>query len=247
MTRYAKSLIIILWKCWFLLLTTIFVLTIGVFWTLPFALSDRTFPLAFKGIRLWAILIFYGSGFRLKVERYEKLDPNQPYIFIANHTSIMDIMVMGVLHKHHPIVFVGKEELAKLPIFGFIYRKICITVDRSNEKSRMRVFKLARGKIQMGRSIVIFPEGGIPEDRSIILAPLKDGAISIAITTDVPIVVYSFKGLKEMFPWSWTEGYPGTVRVKMLDIIPTKELTLRDKDKVKELCYQLIYNDLIEG
>lgn len=99
----------------------------------------------------------------------------------------------------------------------------------------------------MGRSIVIFPEGGIPEDRSIILAPLKDGAISIAITTDVPIVVYSFKGLKEMFPWSWTEGYPGTVRVKMLGIIPTKELTLRDKDKVKELCYQLIYNDLIEG
>lgn len=240
-----RKILTILWKCWFILLTSVLVITIGIFWTFPFALSNKTFPLAYKGIRLWAILIFYGSGFRLNLARNLPLDKDQPYIFISNHTSVLDIMVMALIHKHHPIVFVGKEELARLPIFGPIYRRICITVNRSDTKSRTRVFKLAKEKINSGQSIVIYPEGGIPQDESIILQRFKDGAFTIAISTRVPIVVYSFKGIKEMFPWSWTRGRPGTAKVTLLDIIPTEHLSLRVKDDVKDICYQMIYNDLI--
>lgn len=240
-----KKILILLWKCWFIILTTFLVLTIGVFWTFPFALTNKTFPIAYKGIRLWAILIFYGSGFCFEISPNRTLDKSQPYIFISNHTSVLDIMLMAIIHKHHPIVFVGKEELARLPIFGPIYRRICITVDRSSTKSRMRVFKLAKQKINSGQSIVIYPEGGIPHDERITLQRFKDGAFTIAIATGAPIVVYSFKGMKEMFPWSWTRGYPGRAKVNLIDIIPTENLSLRDKDKIKEICYQKIHNDLI--
>jgi len=240
-----KKILTILWKCWFILLTSVLVIIIGIFWTFPFALSNKTFPLAYKGIRLWSILIFYGTGFRLDLNRVQTLDRNQPYIFISNHASILDIMIMALIHKHHPIVFVGKEELARLPIFGPIYRRICITVNRSDTKSRTRVFKLAKEKISSGQSIVIYPEGGIPHDDSISLQRFKDGAFTIAISTRVPIVVYCFKGVKEMFPWSWTKGYPGTAKVKLIDIIPTENLSLRDKDKIKEICYKKIYDDLV--
>ena len=235
----------LLWKIWFLILSTLLIITIGVFWTFPLALSPKTFPLAYKGIRLWAILIFYGLGFRLELNKNQDLEKNQPYIFISNHTSILDIMLMAILHKNHPIVFVGKDELAKLPIFGPIYRKICITVDRSDTKSRTRVFKLAKERISQGSSIVIFPEGGIPDDESIILEDFLEGAFMIAISTKVPIVIYSIKGVKEMFPWSWTRGYPGKVCVNLIDIIPTEHLSLRDKSEVKEKSYKLIYDDLI--
>ena len=227
-------------------MTTLLVLTIGVFWTFPLALSSKTFPLAYRGTRLWAILIFYGTGFRYDLIQNLKLDKNQSYIFISNHTSILDIMLMAIIHKNHPIVFVGKAELAKLPIFGAIYKKICIVVDRADTRSRTRVFKLAKEKINQGNSIVIFPEGGIPDDKNIVLDRFKDGPFSIAIATQIPIVVYSIKGLKEMFPWSWADGHPGKVRVKLLDIIPTENLSLHEKSEIKQNSYQRIYDDLVK-
>ncbi len=240
-----RKAIVVLWKFWFIFLTTLLVLTIGVFWTFPLALSSKTFPLAYKGIRLWAILIFYGTGFRYELIQNLKLEKKQSYIFISNHTSILDVMLMAIIHKH-PIVFVGKAELAKLPIFGPIYKRICIVVDRSDTRSRTRVFKLAKERINQGNSIVIFPEGGIPDDKNIILDRFKDGPFSIAIATQLPIVVYSIKGLKEMFPWSWTRGYPGKVRVKLIDIITTENLSLHEKDEIKQKSYQKIYDDLVE-
>lgn len=242
--KMLKIFLTYLWKFWFYLLTSILVILIGLFWTFPLALSNKTFPLAYKGIRLWAILSFYGAGFRLKFEKNHTLRKNQPYIFISNHTSLIDVLVMAIIHPHHPIVFVGKAELEKLPIFGTIYRKICISVNRNDNTSKSRVFRLAKQKIALGNSIVIFPEGGIPDDRSIILDHFKDGAISIAIASKVPIAVYSIKGLKEMFPWSISGGYPGKVVVKLLDVIPTEKLSLRDKDSLKDSIYQSIYQDL---
>lgn len=242
-----RKFVSILWKSWFLFLTSFFVLTIGVFWTFPLSLSSKTFPLAYKGIRLWALLIFYGSGFRLDYSQQGKLDPEASYMFISNHTSVLDIMVMAIIHPQHPIVFVGKEELAKIPIFGTIYRRICIMVNRSDARSKTRVVKLAKERIKEGNSIVIFPEGGVSDDRNKVLDPFKDGAFTISILTDLPIAVYAIKGLNEMFPFSWTEGYPGKVKVELLDIIHTKELSLKDKDGIKEICHQKIFQELIKG
>lgn len=239
-----RKIISVLWKCWFIFLLAFFVLTIGVFWTYPFSFSRKTFPLAYKGIRLWAILVFYGSGFRLDLERNLTLNPGRSYMFISNHTSVLDIMVMAIVHKNHPIVFVGKEELAKIPIFGTIYKRICIVVNRSDSKSKTRVFKLSKEKIEFGNSIVIFPEGGVVDDTEPILEKFKDGAFTISIVTDLPVAVYAIKGLKEMFPFSWLKGYPGTVRVKLLDIIETKELSLKNKDELKDICYWKIFNEL---
>lgn len=245
--KAAKSLLIYLWKLWFYLLTSILVILIGFFWTFPLALSPKTYPLAAKGIRLWAILSFYGAGFRLNFEKNQSLPPRQPHIFISNHTSLLDIVIMSMIHPHHPIVFVGKAELEKIPLFGTIYRQICISVDRDNARSKSNVFRVAKQKISQGKSIVIFPEGGIPENTQIVLDEFKDGALSIAIASKVPIVIYSIKGLKEMFPWSFKGGFPGRVNVKLLEIIPTENLSLRDKDALKEKTFQLIYQDLIQS
>lgn len=222
-------------------LTSFLVIVIGVFWVYPLSFHPKTFPYAYKGIRLWAILVFYGSGFRLKIKRNRNLNPAQSYLFISNHTSVLDIMVMAIIHPHHPIVFVGKQELAKLPIFGTIYKNICILVDRKDTKSKMRVFKRAIEKIKLGNSIVIFPEGGVPDDTSIELDKFKDGAFTIGIATQLPIAVYTFKGLKEMFPFVFAKGYPGVVEVELLEILETKSLSLRQKDQIKEEAYNIMW------
>jgi 1-acyl-sn-glycerol-3-phosphate acyltransferase len=240
-----KKTCVVLWKIWVVFLAALFALFIGVFWAFPLAFSNKSFPLAYKGMRVWAMLVFYGSGFRLEVENKPKQGINQPSIISSNHYSPFDILVMLILHKQHPIVFVGKEELVKIPIIGKFYQKVSITVDRSSLKSRGHVFKSAKEKIKLGNSIVIFPEGGISDDRSLVLQRFKDGAFAIAISAKVPLVLYSIKGLKEMFPESWTEGYPGKVKVKLVDVIPTENLSLADKENLKQGCYEKLYNDLI--
>lgn len=143
--------------------------------------------------------------------------------------------------KNHPIVFVGKAELLKVPIFRHIYKRVGIPVDRSNMRSRANVYPLAKEKLNNGLSIFIFPEGGVSDDTSIILDDFKDGAFSIAKETNTPIAVYSIKGLKTMFPFDYFKGYPGKVEVKLIEIVDPNSM---EKSDLKLHCYNLIDKDL---
>lgn len=240
-----KKILVVLWKVWLVVLSSVLVLIIGVFWTFPLALSSKTFPLAYKGIRLWALLSFYGSGFRLESQGSTQLNKDQTYLFIANHSSMIDILILAILHPNHPLVFVGKEELARIPIFGKIYRQICITVDRKSARSKAHVFGSAKQKISQGNSLVIFPEGGIADDQTPVLHPFKDGAFTIGIATQTPIAVYALKGPKEMFPEAWTKGYPGKVIAELVEVIPTENLSLADKNALKNHCFHQLETALM--
>ncbi|MBP2618716.1 1-acyl-sn-glycerol-3-phosphate acyltransferase [Chryseobacterium jejuense] len=188
--------------------------------------------------------MFYGMGFRydlIKLSEQEK-DKTKEYVFISNHTSIMDIMLTCILFPHHPICFVGKKELVKIPIFGTIYQRICVMVDRTSAKSRADVYRRCAEKMEEGNSIAIFPEGGVPDDTSIILDDFKDGAFMLSSKHNSPIAVYTFIGLKEMFPFDSSKGYPGRVKVYFNGIIePT------DSPKtLKSEAYQVIKKTLME-
>ena len=165
-------------------------------------------------------------------------------MLIANHTSMTDIMLMLVVVKNNPFVFVGKKELAKIPIFGFFYKRVCILVDRSSSKSRYKVFELAQQRLHQGLSICIFPEGGVPDDESIILDEFKDGAFRLAIEHQIPIVPMSFIDNKKRFSFTFFSGKPGRLRVMVHPFITTKGLTLEDKNHIKEQAGNIILKDL---
>ena len=116
---------------------------------IPFLLiltaKEEYYPTFWKLVRVWAKILIYGMGFRLKVQRDEIISPNKSYMFCPNHASLMDPFVLIALSKN-PIVFVGKQEFVKIPIFGFFYKKVVIMVDRSNPKSRKRVYEIAKQK-----------------------------------------------------------------------------------------------------
>ncbi|WP_442905761.1 lysophospholipid acyltransferase family protein, partial [Kaistella sp.] len=149
----------------------------------------------------------------------KKIDRNTQYVFISNHTSIMDVMLPCILMPHHPLCYVGKKELVKIPIFGIIYKRICVMVDRSSAKSRADVYRRCAERMEEGDSIVIFPEGGVPDDTSVILDSFKDGAFTLASKHQSPLLVFTFVGLKEMFPFDASKGYPGKLKVYLADIM----------------------------
>ena len=192
------------------------------------SIRKEHYKYAYFFIRIWCFGMFYGMGFRytLKNLTVKKIDKNKQYVFIANHTSIMDVMLPCILMPDHPLVFVGKKELVKIPIFGTIYKRICVMVDRNSPKSRADVYRRCAERMEEGDSIVLFPEGGVSEDESIILDSFKDGAFQLATTHQKSILVFTFVGLKRMFPFNNAKGHPGRVQVYFNDILePTRSVT----------------------
>lgn len=165
------------------------------------------------------------------------------YMFVANHTSIIDIMMMLAVIDH-PFIFVGKKELTKIPLFGFFYKRTCIVVDRGNQQSRLRVFKEAQRRLNQGNSICIFPEGGVPNDKTKELVAFKDGAFRLAIDHHIPIVPITFHDNKKRFSYTFFSGKPGIMRAKVHEMVPTTNKNQEEKRTLKKEVYETILNEL---
>jgi 1-acyl-sn-glycerol-3-phosphate acyltransferase len=208
-----------------------------------FSSSERLYPKYFVCARIWASCILYGMGFYPEIKRKQQLDPKQNYMLVANHSSMIDIMMMLVIIKK-PFIFVGKRELAKIPIFGFFYRKTNITVDRNCAKSKQDVVTEARRRLDMGMSICIFPEGGVPEDRSLVLDTFKDGAFRLAIAHHIPIVPITFYDNKKRFSYKFVSGAPGKLRVKIHKFVSTEVMQPGDRRDLRNQTRQVIFDEL---
>lgn len=136
-----------------------------------------------------------------KIVREQRMVRGKSYMLVANHTSMLDIMLMLVISRN-PFVFVGKKELESIPIFGFFYKRVCIMVDRENVRSRTRVYRRAQRRLDQGLSICIFPEGGVPEE-DIVLDKFKDGAFKMAIAHKIPVVPMTFLDNKKRFSFTF--------------------------------------------
>jgi len=242
--KFLKYPLTLLYRIWFYILVLVPIIVLFPF-ILATILSEKTYPLFFKIARLWSKIILIGMGFNYSIEGDEVFEDGKSYMLVANHTSMTDIMLMLIAVKNHPFVFVGKKELAKIPLFGFIYKRVCILVDRSNSKSRYQVFERAQKRIHQALSICIFPEGGVPEEH-IVLDEFKDGAFRIALEHGLPIVPMVFFDNKKRFSYTFFSGCPGKMRAKIYPIIETKGKTLEDKNALKQQVREIILQPLLE-
>ena len=207
-------------------------------------LTESGYPYFFKMARIWAKFILFGMGFQYKVDKSQDMEYRKSYMIVANHTSMADIMLMLALTKN-PFVFVGKKELSKIPLFGFFYKRSCILVDRNSSKSKMEVFNLAQKRINQGLSICIFPEGGVPDDESVLLDTFKDGAFRLAIEHQIPIAPITFGDNKKRFSYTFFSGSPGIMRVKMHAHVRTSGKKSADRKEIREEVREIIYTQLV--
>ncbi|WP_185851685.1 lysophospholipid acyltransferase family protein [Blattabacterium cuenoti] len=242
--KIIQILLILLWRSWFFIIN-IFLIPLWAGASIPFLFKEKYYPIAYWFHQMWARSNLFLMGFWYVLEKDEEvLDKNKQYVIISNHTSIMDIMLIYSLMRKHPLVFVGKAELAKLPFFGFVYKKSNILIDRNSLSSCIKVFKKIQEKVDSGKSVCIFPEGGVPKP-SIFLGRFKSGAFFIAIKKKISIIPFTIADIKTKFPsFSFTKGSPGKIRVKQHFSISTKNLSLKDRNLLREKCFNLIKNQL---
>ncbi|NND16188.1 MAG: 1-acyl-sn-glycerol-3-phosphate acyltransferase [Eudoraea sp.] len=244
MLTWVQKLGQLLFRVWFYILVTLPILLFLPFLILA-TLSEKTYAQFFWLARnLWATTILYGMGCFPKFKREEKLERGKSYMLVANHTSMLDIMLMLRTSKN-PFVFVGKKELKKIPLFGFFYKRVCILVDRESSRSRTAVYRRAQKRLNQGLSICIFPEGGVP-DESVILDQFKDGAFKMAIAHEIPVVPITFLDNKKRFPFRFFSGSPGLMRVKVHRFLETQKLKEADKVALREQARNLILRELIK-
>lgn len=240
--RLVKKIFIALWRVWFYFLMLVVILILSPLLIISI-LKETWYGMFFRLAQIWARVIMLGMFLRPIVTREENFVRRKGYMLVSNHTSMLDILLMLHLAKS-PFVFVGKAELAKIPLFGFFYKRTCILVDRGNARSRKGVFDQAQRRLSQGFSICIFPEGGVPDDTSIVLDKFKDGAFRLAIDHKIPIVPMTFYDNKQRFPYSFFKGSPGKMRAKVHCFIPTSNLTQEDKPILRENTRNVILDEL---
>ncbi len=135
---------------------------------------------------LWAWCFLKMAFIPVKKEWRFDLDREQQYIICANHFSYLDIPILGLYPL--PFKFVGKSSLAKIPVFGYMYHTLHITVNRSSYRSRARSLEKAREAIRDGFNLGFFPEGGIRLSKYPEMVEFKDGAFKVAAENNIPIV-----------------------------------------------------------
>jgi 1-acyl-sn-glycerol-3-phosphate acyltransferase len=237
-----KKVLLVLWRGWFYFLAAIPVIVLFIPLAF-FVLLPNGYRYVFWIARnVWAPFVLLGMGFWVKKANAFP-EEGKSFMLIANHTSYIDVMVILRLRKT-PFVFVGKKELVNIPIFGFLYKRAAIMVDRSSSKSRFGVYGRAQKVIAKGYSVCIFPETDYI-DESIVLNPFKQGAFKLAIEHELPILPMAFLDCKRKFPWHTSHGFPGDLRAKALEIIPTSNLKETDIPNLQEKAYQIIKISLL--
>jgi len=171
-------------------------------------------------------------------------DKNKQYIFCPNHFSYLDIATMGL----NPVnaIFVGKNDMESIPMFGYMYRNLHITVNRSSLKSRMNTIIRSLRAIDEGKSLMIFPEGGIVTNNPPHLVKFKDGAFRVAIEKQIPIVPVTIP-----FNWIILPDHPspllkrGLMKVIFHEPIETSGYTMDGIDELREKVFTIINQELI--
>ena len=243
-----RLLVLFIWRIWFYILTTIPVILLFPFLAIS-AIHPKGYNFVFWGARyIWSPFVLFFSGFKTKVSFEEELPVGESFILVANHTSYIDPFVMFKISKN-PFVFVGKKELLKIPIFGFVYKRAAVMVDRSSKKSRWGVYERVDNKLSLGYSICIFPEIKYTDD-TIFLNEFKRGAFKIAIDHQIPIIPMCFLDCKRKFPWYPRFGYPGQLRVRTFKkMYPPKDINkLNDfKQDVWEIIFEGLKQDPLKS
>jgi 1-acyl-sn-glycerol-3-phosphate acyltransferase len=155
--------------------------------------------------------------------------------------SILDIPTIPLIDKN--IAYVGKSELRKIPLFGYVFKIFHIPVDRQNYRSRYNTIIRSKEELDNGKNLAIFPEGGIITTSPPEMVRFKDGPFRIAIEKQVPIVPVTI-------PFNWIilpdnkklrlNKRNHKLRIIVHQPIPTNGMTLDDLADLKKTTFNLI-------
>jgi 1-acyl-sn-glycerol-3-phosphate acyltransferase len=194
--------------------------------------------------KIWADIWYFVLGIRHENIFESPYDPSRNYIFLFNHISYMDIPTLFKAIRKQPFRVLGKEEIKKIPVFGFIYSRGAVMVDRGDTIRRAKSVRALKSLLKHHISIGIFPEGTFNETGKA-LKSFYDGAFRIAIETQTPIKPVLFLDNYEILNNRELLGLKhGRSRAVFLEEISPEGFTLKQISHFKQKVYTIMENKL---
>ncbi len=202
------------------------------FWSVVFSFFPDADNKIHKVANLWAKILLLICNIKIKVIGKENLLHGKPQIFMANHQSDFDILIVlaGI-----PIQFrwIAKKELFSIPLFGAAMKSAgYIEIDRHNREKAQQSIDEAALRIRKGKSIIAFPESTRNRDGEI--DDFKLEVFHLAIKSGVPIVPVSIIGSGRIMPKRSVRIKPGQIKLVIGESIDVKIFDVENLDKLTE-------------
>ena len=178
---------------------------------------------AYALVRLWCRLFHLTCRTRFTVRGLERVPREGSYVVVSNHSSHLDGPTL-ILALPHPIFFVIKRELARVPIWGQAVVKLgFIAIDRTDPATAHEQLRAAVDAIRSGRHVLVFPEGTRSPGGH--LLPFKKGGFHLAVDAQVPILPVAVNRSRQLLPKGRSVVRPGVIEVEVGEPIPTAGLS----------------------
>lgn len=195
-----------------------------------------------KIANLWARMLLWLASTRVEVIGKEHVLMDKPQIFMANHQSDIDILIV-LAHIPGQFRWIAKKELFKIPVFGKAMKNAgYIEIDRQNHEKALKSLDEAAEKIREGKSVVTFPEGTRSKDGTI--RPFKQGMFHLAIQARVPIIPISIIGAHEIMPKRTLAVRPGRVTMVIDRPVEVSGYTIETRGELIERVRNIIIRNI---
>ncbi len=241
-----KKTIDLFWTLWCLVSGFIIILlSLPILFTLTFIYKTKKNNTLDYYIRLITNFIVFIWGIRMFFIKESEIDKNNNYVFISNHRSYLDLFIAIIGIKQHK-KFLGKEEVFKWPIIGFLAKKLGhVSVKRESHEDREKSYKNLLDILKKDVSIFLCPEGAVKMNDQLI-NELRNGAFRMAIESKTPIIAITMVNAGELFPPDKIRIRPGKCINYISKPFETKNLNLNDVKKLREKVKKEIFNNLIQ-
>ena len=242
---FLKNILSLIWKIYF---GVYFLVTAIIFYPIifPFLFSEKGKRASFKIFVVWSWTVRILGFYPVKRLTDSKL-PKEPFIIVANHTSYLDIFLLPSILPKQRFLFLGKSEILQYPLLKTYFKRFNIPVYRDSPMKSARSFIQARKEMKKGWSLMIFPEGEIPDTELPKMIPFKDGAFQLAKSANVPIVPITFMnnykllGEPESF---YANARPGTSYVHIHPFINKAQVGQLTKEELNTKCFEVVSTPL---
>ena len=195
-----------------------------------------------KIANLWARMLLWLTNTRVEVIGKEHVLMDKPQIFMANHQSDIDILIV-LAYIPGQFRWIAKKELFRIPIFGKAMKNAgYIEIDRQNHEKALKSLEEAAKKIREGKSVVTFPEGTRSKDGTI--RPFKQGMFHLAIQARVPIIPISIIGAHEIMPKRTLTVRPGMVTMVIDRPVDVSGYTIDTRSELIERVRNIIIKNI---
>lgn len=211
---------------------TMVIITLPFFFIFSTLFKDKALIWVMTLCRIISFSLMLFCGIIYRFHREKGLDRKRTYVLVANHRSNLDAPVAAYSWPGK-VRYLAKKELLKIPLLSAIFSVTTVNVDRTSREDRKKSVDSLKKYLNEGDNIFIFPEGTRNKTESEPMIDFKDGAFSIAVQTQTPILPMVYVNTDILMPNKLPLMRPGIIDIYQFKPFEVEGLTDADVPELR--------------